>query len=189
MASILNLCALLIAAKWAAQMTLEWVNQNYVRAHADAVPPAFAATVTPETYAKSVAYTLAKSRFEMISLTWSAVVLAIVLFSGILPWFYLVFKSAAGSSIWAGAAFLLAVGFALSIPDMPMEWYDQFHLEERFGFNTTTAALWWADRAKGLLLALALGLPLLALILKLLLTCKDTRYIVYSAHGKTCAHN
>ena len=47
-------------------MALEWVNQQHVQAHANAVPAAFTHTVTPEIYAKSTAYTLAKSRFEMI---------------------------------------------------------------------------------------------------------------------------
>jgi STE24 endopeptidase len=50
---------------------------------------------------------------------------------------------------------------------LPFEWHAQFHLEERFGFNTTTAATWWLDRVKGLLLGAALGYPLLVLILKL----------------------
>jgi STE24 endopeptidase len=123
--------------------------------------------VTPETYAKSTAYTLAKSRFDMVQLTWSAVVLAAVLFSGVLPWFYRVFQTAAGSSVWAGAAFLLAIGLLLSVTDLPLDWHAQFHLEEQFGFNTTTPATWWLDRLKGFLLGLALGYPLLVLILKL----------------------
>jgi STE24 endopeptidase len=160
-------CIVLIAAKWAAQMTLEWINQQHVQAHAVGVPAAFSETVTPETYAKSVAYTLAKSRFEMIELTWNAVVLATALFTGILPWFYRAFQHAAGSTVWAGGAFLMGVGVMLSITELPLEWHAQFHLEERFGFNTTTPSLWWQDRLKGLLLALALGYPLLVLILKL----------------------
>lgn len=167
MTSLVVLCAFLIVAKCAAQLALELVNQKYVRARAGSVPPAFAATVTPETYAKSVDYTLAKSRYEVVSVLWGSVVLAAVIFSGVLPWFYRVFQGAAGSSIWAGAAFLMAVMFALSIPDLPFEWYEQFHLEERFGFNTTTAALWWVDRVKGAILGIVIGYPLLALILKL----------------------
>ncbi len=165
--AFIRICGVLIVAKWLAQMALEWLNQQHVQAHANPVPPAFTHTVTPETYAKSVAYTLAKSRFKMIDLTWSALVLAVTLFSGVLPWFYRVFQQAAGSSVWAGAAFLLAVGVFLSATDLPFEWHAQFQLEERFGFNTTTAALWWLDRAKGLLLGLALGCPLLVVILKL----------------------
>lgn len=160
-------CAVLIALKWGAQMALEWLNQQHVRANAAEVPAAFTSAVTPETYAKSVAYTLAKSRFEMITLTWNAIVLSVILFSGVLPLFYRVFRQDTNSSIWAGGAFLMAVGVALSIIDLPFEWHAQFHLEERFGFNTTTPALWWMDRAKGFLLALILGYPLLVLILKL----------------------
>jgi STE24 endopeptidase len=161
------ICGVLIVGKWAAQMALEWLNQRHVQSHAGTVPPAFAKTVSPEIYAKSAAYTLAKSRFEMVEMTWSATVLAAALVSGVLPWFYRVFQHAAGSSVWAGPAFLLIVGVGLSVTDLPFEWHAQFHLEERFGFNTTTAATWWLDRLKGLLLGLVLGYPLLVLILKL----------------------
>jgi len=154
----------LIAAKWLAQLWLERVNDRHVEAHAGEIPEAFRNVTTPENYAKSVAYTLAKSRLEKIELTYSAIVLAAVLFSGALPWFYRMFPA---HSIWGGAAFIFAVGFLLSLLDLPLEWYQQFYLEERFGFNTTRPKLWWIDRVKGFLLALVLGLPLLALILKL----------------------
>ena len=66
------------------------------------------------------------------------------------------------------AVFLLAAGLLLTLPALPFDWHcGQFRLEQRFGFNTTTQKLWWTDRVKGLLLALALGGPLLVLILKL----------------------
>jgi STE24 endopeptidase len=164
---LLIVCGGLIFAKWSAQMALEWVNQRHVKANARAVPAALTHVVTPETYAQSAAYTLAKSRFEMVQLTWSAVALAVTLLTGLLPWFYNVFRNAAGSSIWAGAAFFVVVALALSAADLPFEWHAQFHLEERFGFNTTTLRTWWLDRVKGVALAIALGYPLLALILKL----------------------
>src|ERR1700728_1150380 len=102
---LIMICGALIPAKWTAQMALEWVNQHHVQAHANAVPAAFADTVTPGTYAKSTAYTLAKSRFEMIHLTWSAAILAATILTGVLPWIYRAFQNAAGSSVWAGAAF------------------------------------------------------------------------------------
>jgi STE24 endopeptidase len=65
------------------------------------------------------------------------------------------------------AAFLFAVGFGISMPGLPFDWYGQFRLEERFGFNTTTQRTWWLDRLKGLVLAVVLGYPLLVLILKI----------------------
>jgi STE24 endopeptidase len=55
----------------------------------------------------------------------------------------------------------------MSLPGLPLDWYAQFRLEEKFGFNTTTQKTWWLDRVKGLALALALGYPLLVLILKI----------------------
>jgi STE24 endopeptidase len=161
------LCAALILAKWVAQIWLEWVNQRHVREHAAAVPAAFVRMITPEKYAKSVAYTLAKSRFEMVELTWGAAVLAGALWSGALPWLWHAFARGAGTSAWAGAGFLLTAGVALAALDLPLEWHAQFGLEARFGFNTTTAGTWVADRVKGFLLAVALGYPLLVLILKL----------------------
>jgi STE24 endopeptidase len=158
---------LLVLARWAVQLWLEQLNRSHVLAHAGAVPEAFRGVMDEATYAKSVCYTLVKGRLDQISGTWSSVVLLAVLFSGLLPWGFEVFARGLGSSAWAMAAFLLGTSVALSLPSLPLDWYDQFRLEERFGFNTTTQRLWWVDRLKGLLLGIALGYPLLALILKL----------------------
>lgn len=163
---VLLLCLLLLLAKWFAQFILERLNERHVRAHADAVPEAFRAVINPTTYAKSVAYTLAKGRFSQIEMIYDLAVLLLVLFSGVLPWSFQKFTGHFGESAWAMAAFLFAVGVALSLPGLPFAWFDQFRLEEKFGFNTTTARLWWTDKLKGLLLGAVLGWPLLVLILK-----------------------
>ncbi|HEY5913363.1 MAG TPA: M48 family metallopeptidase [Verrucomicrobiae bacterium] len=156
-----------IVAKWVVQMALERLNRRHVSAHADAVPEAFKGIIDEPTYAKTVQYTLAKGRFHVCELTCDAIVLAAVLFSGLLPWAFNWFSGALGTGVWALAAFLFLTGVALALPGLPMDWYAQFRLEERFGFNTTTPKLWWTDRLKGLLLAAVLGYPLLALVLKL----------------------
>jgi STE24 endopeptidase len=161
------LVALLILAKWAAQLWLERLNSRHVRVHAGAVPDAFEGVVDEATYAKSVQYTLAKGRLDQIQVTYNSAVLLLVLFSGVLPWGFHALTQRLGGSAWAMAAFLFGLGVALSLPGLPLDWYDQFRLEDRFGFNTTTQKLWWMDRLKGLLLATVLGYPLLALVLKL----------------------
>ena len=158
---------LLVIARWGVQLWLEQLNRRHVLAHAGAVPEAFKGVMDEATYAKSVRYTLAKGRLDQIVGTWGSVVLVAVLFSGLLPWGFHGFDQRLGSSAWAMAAFLLVTSVALSLPSLPLEWYDQFRLEERFGFNTTTQKLWWMDRLKGLLLGIVLGYPLLALMLKL----------------------
>ena len=158
---------LLILARWAAQLWLERLNRRHVLAHADAVPEAFKGVVDETTYAKSVQYTLAKGRLDRIETTDDSWVLLLVLFSGVLPWAFRASNGWLGTSAWAMGVFLLVMALALSLPGLPLDWYHQFRLEERFGFNTTTQKLWWLDRLKGLLLAIALGYPLLVLVLKL----------------------
>ncbi len=157
----------LVTARWAAQFQLERLNQRHVLARAGAVPDALRDFIDPDTYAKSVQYTVAKSRFGQVEDTWRTLVLLAILLTGILPWAYGIFTNWLGSSAWAQAAFLLVVGIALTLPGLPFDWFAQFRLEERFGFNTTTPKTWWMDRAKGLALALVLGYPLLVLVLKL----------------------
>lgn len=157
----------LVIARWLAEAGLGWLNQRHVEAHAGEVPAAFRDTVTPETYRNAVAYTLAKLRFGRWEDGWSTLVLLVALFSGLFPASHEWVQARLGESAWADAAWLFGVGVLLAVPGLPFDWWGQFRLEQRFGFNTTTLRLWVLDRLKGLLLALALGYPLLALIVKL----------------------
>ncbi len=158
---------LLVVLKWLAQLWLERLNQKETVANSKAVPEAFRQTIDEATYKKGVEYTLAKGRFSRFELTYGTAVLVLVLASGILPLSYKWFSQQIGNSIWAMALYLVLAGLAFSILDWPLEWHEQFHLEERFGFNTSTAKTWWLDRFKGMLLALIMGVPLLALVLRI----------------------
>lgn len=162
-----TIIALLILARLAAEFWLSGLNGRHVLAHAGVVPEAFREIVDEPTYKKSVDYTLAKARFGNIEEAYGTVVLLIILFSGVLPLIFRFFAHHWGMSAWSMAAFLFAAGFGTSLPGLPFDWYGQFRLEERFGFNTTTQKTWWMDRVKGVLLAAALGYPLLTLILKI----------------------
>jgi len=156
-----------LCAKLFVQFWLEVLNAREVRAHRGELPASFAGVMDEPTYQKSVEYTLAKSRFSRVQLAWDVLVLGVVLFSGLLPALYRVMVPVGGASVFGEAAYLFAVGVLLALPSMPLEWIEQFRLEERFGFNTTTQRTWWMDRIKGMLLSLVLGYPLLLLILKL----------------------
>jgi STE24 endopeptidase len=158
----------LILARAIAELWLSRLNQRHVRAYANELPPAFREIIDEATYRRSVDYTLSKSRFADITGVFDVVVLIAVLFSGVLPWAFGRFTASFGTSIWAMAGFLFFIGIGLSILALPFAWYAQFKLEERFGFNTTTMKTWVLDRLKGFLLALLLGYPLLALVLKLI---------------------
>src|SRR5438874_2166368 len=94
------------------------------------------------TFRKSIGYTLAKNKLSQIEILVDGIILAFVLFTGVLPWFYGRFTVKFGSSPFPLAAFLLVVGVLLALLDLPLSWHAQFRLEERFGFNTTTQKTW-----------------------------------------------
>lgn len=164
--AVAGAAASLVAARWLAELWLARLNRRHVLANAGQMPAVFKDTMDEPTYAKSVQYTLARNRFSRFADAYAAVILLFVLFSGVLPQTFAWFVQHLGQSVWAMAAFLFVTGVAVSLPGWPVDWFEQFRLEARFGFNTTTLKIWWLDRIKGLLLALALGYPLLVLILK-----------------------
>jgi STE24 endopeptidase len=168
MHSFAVIALVLILARAVAELWLSRLNRRHVCAHTNEVPPAFQRIMDESTYRRSIDYTLAKNRFGNIVNVFDAVVLIAVLFSGLLPWALGKFSASFGTSISAMAGFLFLAGITLSIPGLPFDWYAQFKIEERFGFNTTSMKMWIVDRLKGLLLAVSFGYPLLVLVLKLI---------------------
>jgi STE24 endopeptidase len=156
-----------IVLKAGTEIFLEVLNSRYARAHAGMLPAAFSGVMDDATYQKSTRYTLAKSRITRIETVVDTLILLIVLFSGILPALFDRVLPLTRSSAWSGAIFLFLTGALMALPGLPLSWYSQFRIEDRFGFNTSTQARWWMDRLKGLMLSLVLGLPLLWLLLKL----------------------
>ncbi|MEI6106351.1 MAG: M48 family metallopeptidase [Opitutae bacterium] len=150
-----------------AQLALEAMNRAEARRHAGQRPAALIDVMDEATYAKSVQYTLAKSRFASLESAFEGVVLLVVLFSGALPWLWVKFSAFAPGTAWTGALFLIGTMLLMGLPGLPLEWWAQFRLEEKFGFNKSTPALWVMDHIKSLLLGLAIGFPLMWALLAL----------------------
>ena len=168
MSHVLWITAALMALRLAGEQLLSALNRAEVRRNATVAPPAAAAIMDADTYAKSVAYTLAKSRFGVVTEVFDTLVLAMVLFGGILPVLFAKIAAwGAPGAVWSQVLFMLAAGILLSIPSLPFEWWEQFNLEERFGFNQSTATLWITDKLKGLALMMVIGFPLLWALLSL----------------------
>ena len=171
---------ILILARVTTELWLNRLNQRHIRVHANEVPNAFRGFIDEATYRRSVDYTLAKSRLGNIANLFDTALLVAVLFSGVLPWGFEKFTAHVGISVWAMAGFLFITGMALSILEMPFAWYQQFKLEQRFGFNTATVKTWVLDRLKGFLLAVLLGYPLLVLVLALV-ECTGPNWWLWAA--------
>lgn len=165
MEPVLLVVLLLIAAKLFADLTLDLLNLRSVQRHSERLPEQFAGFIDEPTYAKSVAYTLAKIRFGIVETVFDTLVLVAVLVSGLLPWMWTALGNTDGNALWQQVLSLLLILFLLGLPGIPFALYGQFRLEQRFGFNKMTIGLWFSDRLKGLIIALILGLPLLWTVL------------------------
>lgn len=165
---VLWITALLMVLRLAGEWWLGALNRREVRKHAGVPPPAVAAIMDEATYRRAVAYTLEKSRFGQLVELFDALVLALVVFGGLLPALYGQFAYWGGpDAAWSDALFILTVGVLLSLPGLPFDWWAQFRIEARFGFNKSTPGLWLSDKLKGLLLSILIGYPLLWVLLSL----------------------
>ena len=163
---VLLAVGVLLFLRLIAELVLASLNRAEVRRHAGTPPPAVAAIMDEATYAKSVAYTLEKSRFGVLTGVFDTLVLALVVFGGVLPFLFSHIVGWGGpDSIWTRVLFILAAVMLLGLPSLPFEWWEQFRLEQKFGFNKSTPGLWVSDKVKGALLAVAIGFPLLWVLL------------------------
>ena len=141
---------------------------RHVQRHRAAVPAEFAARVPLAAHQKAADYTVAKTRFGLTSMLWGALVLIgftllgglQALSSALLPLF--------GPGMLHQMALVVAFAVLTGVLDLPFDWYRQFVLEQRFGFNKMTPRLWLADMVKGALVGAVIGLPLLWVVLALM---------------------
>ncbi len=165
------LTALFVLAVLAATLLEIWLSGRQVAAvlrHRGAVPAVFAGSVSAQEHAKAADYTVAKARLGRISIIVdAALTLALTLGGGIAALDAL-WRHTHWPQPWLGLAVVGSVVLVIQLINMPFSIWRTFGLEARFGFNRTTPALYVADLAKGMLLALLLGGPLLAATLLLM---------------------
>jgi len=168
MSSVLYIAVGLLALRLVAESVLAALNCAQVRRHAQRAPEAIASIMSEATYKQSVTYTLERARFGRVSECYDFAVLVLILCGGVLPVLYdWAVSWGPAEAAWTRAVFLLLAGVLLAIPGLPFDWWAQFRLEAKYGFNKATPALWLGDKLKGLLLVLLIGFPLLWLLLSL----------------------
>ncbi|MBI2179709.1 MAG: M48 family peptidase, partial [Deltaproteobacteria bacterium] len=164
----------LFTLEFLVEFTLNELNLRHVRARGAAqdIPDSFHEKIQSADYDKSVQYTLAKGRFQRWADLYGRVMLLVILFSWLLPWLDARSLDLAGRFFPVphaqGIIFCLAVGAIFSIAGLPADLYATFGLEARFGFNKTTVKLYLADKLKGLMLGLVIGVPFLYVVLWLM---------------------
>ena len=148
-----------------------WLSSRHIRhvlQHRAAVPAEFAAKIPLAAHQKAADYTVAKTRFGLVSLLFSSAVLIGFTLMGGLQWLAIQLAPIAGFGMKGQLALLAAFAVLSGLLDLPFDIYRQFVLEQRFGFNKMTFKLWLMDGIKGTLLGAAIGLPLAWVVLTLM---------------------
>jgi STE24 endopeptidase len=140
----------------------------HVQAHRAAVPAQFASDVTLEAHQKAADYTSAKTRLGLVSIVVDTALVLWLTFGGGVQEMYEVAAGWVDGEIARGLVLIMLVAIVTTLVELPLGLYRTFRIEERFGFNKMTPALYWIDFVKNAALAAAFGLPLAACVLWLM---------------------
>ena len=163
--ALMLLFSIAIVLSLAVKFWLASRQTRHVARHRDTVPAPFAGRITTEAHRKAADYTIAKSRLGMLEMAVGTVVLVGWTMFGGLDALNRAVMDLTGPGMVQQLALVAAFVLIGAAFDLPFSIYRTFVLEQRFGFNRTTAKLWLADLAKATVLGAAIGLPILALVL------------------------
>jgi STE24 endopeptidase len=143
-------------------------QMRHVAIHRGEVPAPFRSSVSLAAHQKAADYTLAKTRFGLITTAIAtATVLAWTLLGG-LDALNTVVRDAVLPR-WGSMAYQLALIGVFSmisgLIDLPTDLYNTFRLEQRYGFNRMTLSMYLSDMLKSTAVAVVIGTPIAALVL------------------------
>jgi STE24 endopeptidase len=141
---------------------------GHVLRHRGAVPAEFAAKIPLAAHQKAADYTVARTRFGLVSALWGGAVLVGFTLLGGLQALSTAILNLTGPGMMHQILLVVAFTVISSALDLPLSYWRQFVLEQRFGFNKMSVGLWIADMVKGGLVGAVIGLPLLWVVLTLM---------------------
>ena len=130
-------------------------------------PPALEGVYQPEEYRKAQEYIRTNTRFDVVTDTFSLLVLLSFWFAGGFNYLDQVVRSWSFDPIVSGLLYIGILMLGYSLLTLPFSIYHTFVIEERFGFNRTTPRTFLLDRIKGMCITALLGAALLSGILAL----------------------
>ncbi len=155
-----------LAAHTVVQLWLSLRQSRHVASHRQQVPAAFADSVSPAEHAKAADYTVARHRLSRLETVFDVAVLLVMTLGGGIQQLGQWATAVAGPlPLVAGTLHVLLVLLVFSLLGLPFSLWRTFVLEQRFGFNRTTPAVFVADLFKALVLGGLLGGALVAVVL------------------------
>ena len=159
--------AALVAAT-AFQLWLSKRHTQYINAHKDNIPEAFADKITLEQHQKAADYTIAGVKLGQFNEVLAAILLLLWTRAGGLNALDQYWRSFELSTVSTGIIVILSLLVISTILDLPLSIYKTFVHEEKFGFNRTKKGQFAKDQVLELTVSLVILSPLLWVILTLM---------------------
>ena len=137
----------------------------HIRRYRASVPAEFANDISLEAHQKAADYSCAKTSFGQLGTAFECLVILVLTLGGGLQWLQSLAAGWFAPGVLRGVALVVLLATVMAVIDIPFGWYRTFGIEQRFGFNKMTPAMYIVDSLKHAVLGAALGIPLIACIL------------------------
>lgn len=142
-----------------------WLGNRHiahVQSHRNQVPNAFSENIALEAHQKAADYTTDKTKLALTEASMQAILLAVLTIGGGLQWIDEVWRNLIiDHEIARGALVIVSAMLVSSVIDLPFEYYKTFVVDEKFGFNKMTPAMFFSDLIKQSVVGIILGAPVL----------------------------
>jgi len=164
-----------ILIDFAAGRVIDYLNESNKNV---ALTGVAAEIYNPDEYAKSLEYGTAKYKVEMLTSVITTVIMLSAIILGWFAWLDQAIRDRYSNDLLVTVIFFGVLILVSMIGNLPISYYSTFVIEEKFGFNKTTKKLFVMDTIKQLLLSVALGLPVIALIAWIYQNLETTFWLV-----------
>jgi len=161
--TVIFLFALVIS--YTLQFWLSTRQKKHVLAHRGSVPEAFKNSIDLPTHQKAADYTVEKGLLSDIDAIFGLGFLIILTLGGGIDAIFAYWTDFSASTLINGLVSMASIFLIMTIIELPMSYYQTFVVEAKYGFNKSTLQQFIQDQAMSMGLVIAIGMPLLALIL------------------------
>jgi STE24 endopeptidase len=144
------------------EQTANYLNSKHFN---DSVPDDLKEVYTADKYRKSQLYKQANYRFDLVQSTFSFTVLILFIFLDGFKYLDDFVRNISNNTLIISLLYFGIIYISNTVIALPFSYYHNFVIEERFGFNKMTKALFVKDTLKSLVLSVIIGGVVLVVIL------------------------
>lgn len=174
--TILLLIFVILIFDFILEKTLDFLNLAHSK---NGLPSSLHGVYDQQEYERSIAYQKTNTTFGLISSSFNLALILVVLSTGAFGWLNEYLSSYISNPIALSLVFFGVIYFISDILNTPFGIYKTFGIEEKFGFNKTTAKTYIADKVKGIFLSLIIGAIVIGTLLYLILEIGQTFWIYF----------